>query len=246
MKKVLVVKQVPHEGLGIIRHAIRGRYDTDVIEAYRDRVPSSIDGYSALVVLGGPMGVYEQERYPFIRDEIRLIERALSREVPVLGVCFGSQLIARAAGARVYRGAEKEIGWYDVELTRAGAADRLFLGLPESFGVFQWHGDTFDVPPGAVNLAASALFPNQVIRVGSSAYGIQFHLEVTEEMIREWLCVNKGELKTLEAKIDPKAILRQTPDRLPGLHAMGRAVLSRFFRIVDAHGGRLICSCAHC
>lgn len=246
MKRILVVQQVPHEGLGVIKDAIRGSYEVDFLRAYSDRISTDIGDYSALIVLGGPMGVYEDDKYPFIKDELKLIESALKWQTPMLGVCLGSQLLAKAAGARVYKGKEKEIGWYDINLTPAGASDRLFMGLPRSFSVFQWHGDTFDVPTGAVNLASSDLFPNQLIKAGKSAYGVQFHIEVTEEMIREWIGVNKGELKSLGGKIDPKAILKDSPGKLPGLHANGRTVLSRFLRTIDAPDGRLVCTCAQC
>lgn len=245
MKKVLIIQQVPHEGLGIIGGALRGGFDVEVLKVYRDRPLRSIEGYSALVVLGGPMGVYEEERYPFLADEIRLIESAIKKDIPTLGVCLGSQLIARAAGARVYKGGAKEIGWYDISLTQQGARDPLLLGLPSTFEVFQWHGDTFDIPSGGVPLASSALFPNQALKVGS-AYGFQFHLEVTEAMVRDWIKVNCEELGELKGKIDPKAILLRTPAAMPALHSAGKAVLSRFFRSVGAGDGRLMCSCAHC
>ncbi|MDP2690666.1 MAG: gamma-glutamyl-gamma-aminobutyrate hydrolase family protein, partial [Deltaproteobacteria bacterium] len=244
MKKVLVIQHVPHEGPGIIKDAMRGGFEADFLRVYRDRFACCLDDYSALLVLGGPMGVYEEDRYPFIKDELRLIESALKKDVPILGVCLGSQLLAKAAGARVYKGGGKEIGWFDVRLTPAGAVDPLFLGLPSSFEVFQWHGDTFDVPAGAVNLASSELFPHQVIKVGKAAYGVQFHLEVTGDMINEWLSVNRDELVPLKGKIDPLAISKETLARLPGLHSRGRTVLSRFFRGVDALDGRLMCTCA--
>ncbi len=235
MRKVLIIQHVEHEGLGIIAGALRG-FDADFLKIYRDRMVRSLDGYSALVVLGGPMGVYEEEKYPFLKDEIKLIESAIKKDIPTLGVCLGSQLIARAAGARVYKGNEKEIGWYDLTLTPDGMRDPLLLGMPSAFEVFQWHGDTFDIPSGGVSLASSALFPNQAVRVGS-AYGFQFHLEVTEGMVKEWIEVNREELAPLRPKIDPEAISIKTPGKLPALHATGSAVLSRFFRGVDVSAG---------
>jgi GMP synthase (glutamine-hydrolysing) len=233
MGKILVVQHVPHEGLGIIGPLMRKEgLDADFLRVYRDeRIPAQVDGYSALIVLGGPMGVYEDDIYPFIRDELRLIRYALKERIPVLGVCLGAQLLAKAAGADVYKGGKKEIGWYDVELTSEGLRDSLFQGLPEELMVFQWHGDTFDVPDGATRLASSKLFPNQVIRVGPRAYGIQFHLEVTEDMIRDWLTVNKDELKLLKS-IDPKKIVKEIPANIHTLQAHGRAVISRFLRLV--------------
>ena len=241
MKKVLIIQHVPHEGPGIIRGALRS-FEVDFLKVYRDRMVRSLDGYSALVVLGGPMGVYEEDKHPFLKDEIKLIESAIKKDIPTLGVCLGSQLIARAAGARVYKGEKKEIGWYDISLTPEGKRDPLLLGLPSAFEVFQWHGDTFDIPAGGVSLASSALFANQAVRVGS-AYGFQFHLEVTEDMVSEWIEVNGEELAPL-GYIDPLAISAQTPGKLPALHAAGGAVLARFFRGVE--NGRIMCSCAHC
>lgn len=235
MGKVLIIQQVPHEGPGMIGGALRG-FEVDLLRVYRDRMLRSLDGYSALVVLGGPMGVYEEERYPFLSGELKLIESALKRDIPTLGVCLGSQLIARAAGGRVYKGDKKEIGWYDVTLTPEGARDPLLLGMPSTFEVFQWHGDTFDIPPGGVVLASSELFPNQAVKVGP-AYGFQFHLEVTGEMVDSWLEVNGEELAPLRSTIDPEAISEETPGKLAALHSTGSAVLSRFFRSAGALAG---------
>ncbi len=233
MKRILVVQHVESEGLGIIGALVRQEgYRTDFLRVYRnERIPRRMDGYSALIVLGGPMGVYEDEAYPFIRDEVGLIKSVLRERIPVLGICLGAQLLARAAGADVYRGKKKEIGWYDVELTGDASSDRLFTGLPERFTVFQWHGDTFDVPAGAGRLSSSKLFPNQVIRVGPSAYGIQFHLEVTEDMIKEWLIVNREELKSLKS-VDPEKIIKDGHENIRALHGYGRTVISRFLRLI--------------
>lgn len=238
MKRILVIQQVPHEGpgtLGLL--AERSGFELDFIRVYKgggrsSKVPHTIGGYSALLVLGGPMGVYEEDRHPYLRDELRLIESALSGGVPVLGVCLGSQLLARAAGARVYKGDKKEIGWYTVNLTEDGLSDPLFTGLPEELTVFQWHGDTFDVPPGGRNLASSPLFRNQVIRVGRKAYGIQFHIEVTEDMVRDWVEVNSAELEGVKDYIDGSKIIERAPLLTPGLHHYGGVVIRRFLRMI--------------
>lgn len=233
-KKALVIQQVAHEGLGIIGRALlSASIKPDFINIHAgQKAPRSIKGYCALIVMGGPMGVYETEDYPFIKDELRLIEGALKDKVPTLGVCLGAQLLAHAAGGRVYKGRAKEIGWYDVELTPSGLTDKLLLGLPAKMKVFQWHGDTFDVPAGAVNLASSPLFENQLIRVGENAYGVQFHLEVTGGMVEEWIAIGRDELKALK-EIDPKKILKDTPVMLPELHTHGGVFISRFLRLLD-------------
>lgn len=235
MKNILVVQHVPHENPGIIGPAVeRGGYRADYIRVYETHaMPRTIEGYSALIVLGGPMGVYEQETYPFIKGELKLIESALKTNTPALGVCLGAQMMAKAAGAKVYKGKSKEIGWYGVSLTEEGVDDRLFMGLSDEFTVFQWHGDTFDIPGNASRIASSELFENQVVRIGSRAYGIQFHLEVTEKMIKEWIEVNRDELKGLKGVIDPKKIIRETAENITGLHAYGRTVIERFLRMID-------------
>ncbi len=237
MRKCLVIQHVKCEGLGIIAPLMfSAGIAPEFVRVYKgDKVPREISTYSALIVLGGPMGVYEEDVYPFIKDELKLIESALKDSTPTLGVCLGSQLLAKAAGARVYKGKKKEIGWYDVALTKEGLSDGLLLGLPNTMRVFQWHGDTFDVPVGAVNLASSADFPNQLIKVGRAAYGVQFHLEVTEAMIKDWIEVNSGELKSLKGEIDPEGILKETPGHIVGLHRHGAAFAKRFLRLAGCN-----------
>lgn len=234
MSDILVIQHVESEGLGIIAPMLRASgLGADIVKVYKgEEIPFDVSQHAGLIVLGGPMGVYEEDAYPFLTDEMTLLESALKADAPTLGICLGAQLLAKAAGAPVYKGRAKEIGWYKVRLTDAGSRDRILIGFPGDFTVFQWHGDTFDVPHGAVNLAASALFPNQLIRVGSRAYGMQFHLEVTEAMIREWLRVNAQEV-VLVKTVDPTTILKDTPSNIQAIHALGRAMISRFLRLID-------------
>jgi len=235
MHRALIIQQVQHEGPGLIGLELdRAGFVSERVRVYRgESPPRSALGYSALIVLGGPMGVYEEESYPFIKDELKLLESALRDRVPTLGVCLGAQLLARAAGAGVYKGPGKEIGFYKVALTDEGAADRLLLGLPGALEVFQWHGDTFDVPAGAVNLAGSELFPNQLIRVGANAYGVQFHLEVDFKMVSDWLKINAGEVAALDGQVDPDEIIRQAPERLKGIQNNGATFVRRFLRLAS-------------
>ena len=164
-----------------------------------------VEHAQALVVLGGPMSV--NDSLPWLRQEENYIIRAISSGVPVLGVCLGAQLLAKCLGARVTAMGQKEIGWYPVEFTGSGMADPLFAGLEREETVFQWHGDTFELPSGAERLAGSALCPNQAFRCGSSLYGVQFHPEVTPEIIAAWCREDDscGELKEAEGPIDPQA-----------------------------------------
>ena len=253
MSRVLVIRHVGYEGLGTMKRPIESGAVVEYADLFRgDALPARIDGFDGLVVLGGPMGVYEEDKYPFIRAEVRLIEDALKKRVPTLGICLGSQLLAKAAGARVYKGGVKEIGWHDVTLTEDSDDDSLFLGIPDKFRAFHWHGDTFDVPKGALMLASSDLFPNQVIKAGPCGYGIQFHFEVTEQMIREWIEVNEDGLAALKGKVDPKAIIAETPSCIEELNRMGGSIAAKFMRMVEKQAlearpavkkGTSCCSC---
>lgn len=137
------------------------------------------------MVLGGTLSANDDPE--FLRVEERIIRRVTAEGKPLLGVCPGAQLMAKALGGRVYPNPVRDIGWSDVELTAAAGSDFLFTGLSDRFSVLQWHGETFDLPPGAVLLASSALCRNQAFRFGSNAWGFQFHIETTEDMIWRWL-----------------------------------------------------------
>jgi GMP synthase-like glutamine amidotransferase len=141
--------------------------------------------YDLIVAMGGPMGAYEEDAHPWLREEKALIEREVRAGTPFFGVCLGVQLLAAALGARVYPGSAPEVGVMNVELTSDGLADPVFAGLPQLLPTLQWHGDTFDLPAGAVRLAGSAAYPNQAFRF-ERAYGVQFHLEISDAMAAEW------------------------------------------------------------
>lgn len=163
----------------------------------------SLDGASGLVFMGGVMSV--NDSLPFIDTELQVIRHAAAGGMPVLGICLGSQLIAKALGAGVYRNPVKEIGWFEVHWTEAAREDRLFSGFEGSETFLQWHGDTFDLPDGATHLAWSDRCRHQAFRVGASVYGLQFHLEATPPIITDWCAQDAacGEPE-LESPIDPQ------------------------------------------
>jgi GMP synthase (glutamine-hydrolysing) len=181
------------------------RVELDEGEALPDRRE-----FPAIVVMGGPMGAYDEAEHPWLVDEKRLLRDAVEADVPVWGVCLGAQLLASALGARVYRGEQPEVGLLPVELTSEAADDPVFGGAPSSFPTLQWHGDSFDLPEGATLLASSPAYPHQAFRVGRS-YGLQFHIEVPLELATEWGDV-PAYAQSLESTLGPGALDRLLAD----------------------------------
>jgi GMP synthase-like glutamine amidotransferase len=195
--KVLFIKNASAEGPGTIGDHLHDANVPVLVADLEQGAPlPGIDAVSRMVVLGGPMAVYEMDKVPYLRDEALLIEKAVASGVPVLGVCLGSQLLAHVLGARVYPGGRPEVGWDEVEITDAGMQDPCMKHLAKDgtrrAQVFQWHGDTFDLPSGAVRLASSAVYPNQAFRYADNVYALQFHIEVTPEIVHGWLKNEKG------------------------------------------------------
>jgi GMP synthase (glutamine-hydrolysing) len=231
MKPVLALRHVPHEGIGMIEDALRrAELPFSIVDLFRE-APQEFhpEQFAGLIVMGGSMNVDETDRFPFLADEVRWLRQSIDAGLPVLGVCLGSQLLAKALGARVYPNLIKEIGWYDIELTAAAKSDRLFGDCQAAETVFQWHGDTFDLPEGASQLARSELCENQAFRFGRAAYGLQFHLEVTPEIVSSWLGEpgNCGELDGLDY-IDPEAIRRAIPAQTGPLKSLADRIFGRF------------------
>ncbi|MHB9054291.1 MAG: type 1 glutamine amidotransferase [Thermoleophilia bacterium] len=227
MRKVMVIQNVGCEPLGRFSEA-----DAEFVYIRPfsgEPVPGSLDGWDALVVLGGPMAAYETDRIPFLGDEIELLKEAIARDFPVLGICLGSQLIAWAGGARVYAGPVRELGWGSVELTEDAREDALFSGLPRSLPVFQLHGDTFDLPGQAVRLAENSTYANQAFRIGGRVYGLQFHIEVVPELAKNWVDVYADYLKTGGAS--GEEILDALEDGDKALRPIANTLISRFLQL---------------
>jgi GMP synthase (glutamine-hydrolysing) len=235
MRRLLVFQHVPHEILGTLDpllrdHGFRIRYVN--FGRHPDAVPD-LDRYHGLIVLGGPMNCDQVARHRHLATEVAAIQTAIRDGKPVLGICLGSQLLARALGAPVVRHHTREIGWYDVAPTDHGLEDPLFRHFRASEKIFQWHGDTFAIPHGAVHLATSPACANQAFRYGHNVYGLQFHLEVDEPMIHRWLQApsNRRELAELTGVIDPEVIARDTPSHVPRSRELGDAVFGDFIRL---------------
>ncbi len=158
----------------------------DVVQVEDEAIPD-MGRYDALIALGGPQHVHEDEQYPYLAEEKALLHRVVEENIPYLGICLGGQLLASALGAKVSRHHLTEMGFFEVQLTEEGRRDPLFKGLPGYQQVIQWHEDIFDLPAGAVRLATSEHTPDQAFRYGQRAYGLQYHIEVTPEMLDTWL-----------------------------------------------------------
>jgi GMP synthase (glutamine-hydrolysing) len=225
--KILSVQNISFETLGTLEQLIKfDGYKIENIEAQTDPIPSNVQQYAAIIILGGPMAVYDNVEY--LKKEQELVRHAIKAEIPVLGICLGSQLIAQAIGGKVYKGAKKEIGWSTVEVNSAGLVD-LFKGINnKEIKVFQWHGDTYDLPPNTTIMASSKLYA-QTFRFGS-AIGIQFHLEITDEMIHRWAEEYAKELEC--ERIDTRDLLVQKDHELGELREICKTVYSNFSKLI--------------
>jgi len=193
MKTVNVIQHLAFEDLGSLEDVFyqlgfRVRY----FEAGVDDLSPALNYEGLTVILGGPIGVYETEDYPFLVDEIAGLKQRLKANKPTIGICLGAQLIAHALGAKVYAGHQKEIGWSQLEIK---AVENNPLAALEHVEVLHWHGDTFDLPSNATLLASSAIYPNQAFSVGNNILALQFHLEITEHSFEKWLIGHTCEIR---------------------------------------------------
>lgn len=229
-KKIVVVKHAENEGPGTIGTFFEDHgWPVEVIELGKGEVlPNEFDGIAAVIMLGGPMNVYEEDTYPFLKDEDLFITRLLIEEIPFLGICLGAQLLAKTCNARVEKAPAREIGWFDVELSGEGRKDPLFKGLSRKITVFQWHEDTFAIPNKGVLLAHGAVCAHQAFRVGDNAYGFQFHIEVTEDMVREW---SAGFAIETGART---ATLKSHRDRMKACGTEVQLIMSNFLHIIES------------
>ncbi|MGN6378044.1 MAG: type 1 glutamine amidotransferase [Gaiellales bacterium] len=187
MRDVLVLQHIACEPPGEFEDVLRERgAQIHRVELDEGEPLPSWERFDAIVAMGGPMSVNDDDSLPWLTAEKRLIREAVGAGIPYWGACLGVQLLAASLGARVYAGPQPEVGVLPVELTAEGRDDPVFRRLPARFPTLQWHGDTFDLPEGAVRLAGSPAYPNQAFRYGSHAYGVQFHVEVSEAMASEW------------------------------------------------------------
>lgn len=229
----MVLQHEECEHLGVLSELLSHHNVTyQYVKLYEGESIPELKDYSGIILLGGPMNVYEEDDYSFLKAEDSLIRGALKSGKPTLGICLGAQLIAKATGARVYHGLRKEVGWYSVYLTEEGRQDRVFKGLEARFTVFQWHGDTFDIPDGGVRLAGSEAILNQAFSIGGIGYALQFHLEVTYQMILEWVNRYEDEVISLKGELDPEAMLKESEIHIQALNRRASILCSNFVNLL--------------
>lgn len=216
------LQHVPHEGPASIADVLRGHgVELAVVRPDEGDPLPTVGAVAGLVVMGGPMGAFDDDEHPWLAAERALIADCVERGVPVLGVCLGAQLLAGALGARVYRGPRGEVGAGTVSLTEASRADAVFGGAVDPLPVVHWHHDTFDLPADAVLLGSSERYDHQAFRVGERAYGLQFHVEL-----------GPRDLPMLQAHMNPARV--PTTEELAAVEREGRGVLDRFASLVLA------------
>lgn len=232
-KEILIIKHIGIEGPGSIEEFFRNTtWNLRVIDLSKEELRSEdFTDTVAVISLGGPMNVYEDNKYPFLKDEDEFLRKAISEEIPILGICLGAQLLAKACDAKIKKAPQKEIGWYKVNLVSEGRRDSLFENLPVELNVFQWHEDIFEIPESGVHLAESQSCHNQAFRFSRNAYGLQFHIEVTPQMVESWID-KYAKKETVE--FDAKDILIESYKRNEAFRRQADIVYFNFARIIAA------------
>lgn len=225
IRRAVAIRHVAFEDLGTLGDVLAARdFDVEYVEAGRDDFVRVGDP-DLLVVLGGPIGAYETDSYPFLHAETKLVEARIRAEKPIIGICLGAQIMASALGARVYPSGVKEIGWAPVTLTDDGKNSCL-AGLADT-PVLHWHGDTYDLPRGATLLAASSMVRHQAYTVGRSALALQFHIEVTGRNLERWFVGHAVEIAATRS-VSVAGLRADTARLAAGLERAGSACLARF------------------
>ena len=225
--KVLIVQHIGCEGPGYLDDFLHDNgIEYEIARMYEgEQLP---DIFDALIVLGGPMNVYAEERYPYLKRLNTTIKNFVIAGGHYLGFCLGGQLLAKALGAKVRKNQTKEIGNFEIQLTDGGVEDPLFKGFDTVFPALEWHGDTFEIPAGAIKLGESKLCANQAFRF-KNAYGLQFHLETTPGMLAEWTDVYADELN--EEGIDAAALIEETKRKADNYRESSNQLFTNLFGV---------------
>ncbi|NQE45083.1 hypothetical protein C5S31_03545 [ANME-1 cluster archaeon GoMg2] len=232
--KVQIVQHIECEGPGYLEDFLHDNgIEYEIARMYEgEQLP---DNFDVLIVLGGPMNVYEEQRYPYLKRLNTTTKNFVIMGGHYLGFCLGGQLLAKALGAKVRRNHTREIGNFEIQLTDGGVEDPLFKGFNPVFPALEWHGDTFEIPAVAIKVGESELCANQAFRF-KNAYGLQFHLEATPEMLAEWVKVYKDELT--EEEIDAAALIEELKRKADIYRELSNRLFANFFRWVKNNRSR--------
>lgn len=226
MKNALAIRHVKIEHAGIFGEILSQKgFKINYLDISKGQLlTSGLESYSMLFILGGYMGAYETEKYPFLNYEFKIIEYALKANVPVIGLCLGAQILAKVLGFNVYKGSNgKEIGFFEIKKTQQHP---FFSGFDANFKAFQWHGDTFDLPE-SLRIFSSEKYPNQGF-IYNNTTGLQFHIEVTQDMVKEWLKEYADEIN--QEHLNPIEILSQASIELPKLKAYAVSMIKQILK----------------
>lgn len=221
--RVLIVKNCSDEGPGTLGLFLKDKqHDLTMIDLQKGQpFPPDYHEYSLIILLGGPMNVYEENQYPYLKSELKFIDLCLKSGIKIMGICLGAQMISRALGAIVKKNPKKEIGWFDLQLL-APEGDLIFNSVPRQFPVFQWHGDTFDIPNGATHLAKSSLCQNQAYFY-QNALALQFHIEINgESEVNTWSGIYLEELIETRGQNALHEIIQETKNCMPVLKPIAK------------------------
>ena len=230
--RVLALQHADPEHLGLIADAVREIGGT--LETVRgdlgQGVPSSLDGYSGLIIMGGPQSVYEEDKFPYLHNEKALARQAIDNNIPLIGVCLGSQIIADVLGSDVHPSGGVEIGWKDVTRSPEIANDPVLAPLPQMFTPLHWHGAVYDLPDGATSIGSSEMTPVQGFTYGETTYALLFHLEMIEQQITEMATLFPEDVR--RGGLEPEELLSRTPAHAAALKPIASEIFDRWAKLL--------------
>ena len=232
MSKWLIFQQTRSEHPGNITKWLQELGEEyEIVQLWRQPISKSLEKYRGLIVMGGTMSANDEVRFPFLKDELKVIETWLKTDRPLLGICLGAQLIAKVLGKKVYPAKSPEIGWYPVKFTEKASKDPLFAEFSPEQQLFQWHYDTFDLPDKAELLGSSQKTKHQIFRYAQKTYALQYHPEMDENLINQWVNIHRKKLQQIDLKL-PQKIFSETTLYLKNVEKFGRVIVGKLAKMV--------------